>query len=72
MITLFNHTINDDVDKDFETIVEELENNFDQSDVDYFTDTVDLVYNEEQLIGDDHNELRNRTFLAKFVYFWRK
>jgi hypothetical protein len=31
-----------------------------------------LVYNQEQLVGNNNNELTNRTFMAKVVYFWRK
>lgn len=31
-----------------------------------------LVYNQEQLLGNSMNEIMNRTFLAKFTYFWRK
>lgn len=31
-----------------------------------------LVYNQEQLVGKDNNELTNRTLMAKVVYFWRK
>jgi len=31
-----------------------------------------LVYNQEQLVGENNNELSNRTLMAKVVYFWRK
>lgn len=31
-----------------------------------------LVYNQEQLVGNNNNELTNRTFMAKVTYFWRK
>jgi len=31
-----------------------------------------LVYNQEQLVGKNNNELTNRTIMAKVVYFWRK
>jgi len=31
-----------------------------------------IVYNQEQLVGSNNNELTNRTFMAKVVYFWRK
>lgn len=31
-----------------------------------------LVYNEEQLIGANNNEIRNRTLMVKMIYFWRK
>ncbi|NOZ60316.1 MAG: carbohydrate binding family 9 domain-containing protein [Calditrichaeota bacterium] len=31
-----------------------------------------IVYNQEQLVGTDNDELTNRTLMAKVVYFWRK
>lgn len=31
-----------------------------------------IVYNQEQLIGNNNNEITNRTLMAKVVYFWRK
>ena len=31
-----------------------------------------IVYNQEQLVGNNNNELSNRTLMAKVVYFWRK
>ena len=31
-----------------------------------------LVYNDGRLIGPDHTELSNRTFMVKATFFWRK
>ena len=31
-----------------------------------------IVYNQEQLVGNNNDELTNRTLMAKVVYFWRK